>query len=45
VVLGSHPIPQNYYETHQDLGTWESPVWREKIRWTLTDETMRRRYD
>jgi len=45
VVLGTHPIPQNYYETHQKLGTWGSPVWKEKIRWTLTDETRRRDYD
>jgi predicted metal-binding protein len=45
VVLGTHPIPQNYYETHQNLGTWTSPPWGEKIRWTLTDETMRRSYD
>ena len=45
VVLGTHPIPQNYYETHQSLGTWESPVWREKIRWTLADESVRRSYD
>ena len=45
VVLGTHPIPQNYYETHQKLGTWRSPAWGEKIRWTLTDETMRKSYD
>ena len=45
VVLGTHPIPQNYYETHQALGTWESPPWRERVRWTLADETMRRSYD
>ena len=45
VVLGTHPIPQNYYETHQKLGTWRSPVWKEKIRWTLTDEAGRRDYD
>jgi predicted metal-binding protein len=45
VVLGTHPIPQNYYETHQNLGTWASPAWGEKIRWTLTDETVRRSYD
>ena len=45
VVLGTHPIPQHYYETHQALGTWESPAWRERIRWTLTDVTMRRSYD
>jgi predicted metal-binding protein len=45
VVLGTHPIPQNYYETHQKLGTWKSPLWKERIRWTLTDERMRRSYD
>ena len=45
VVLGTHPIPQNYYKTHKSLGTWESPVWREKIRWTLADESVRRSYD
>ncbi len=45
VALGTHPIPQNYYETHHDLGTWASPAWREKIRWVLTDETTRRSYD
>jgi len=45
VVLGTHPIPQNYYQTHRALGTWESPVWRDKIRWTLTDEAMREGYD
>jgi predicted metal-binding protein len=45
VVLGTHPIPQNYYETHQELGTWRSPAWGKKIRSTLTDETMRRSYD
>jgi len=45
VVLGTHPIPQNYYETHQKLGTWRSPVWKEKIRWTLTDDAGRRDYD
>jgi len=45
VVLGTHPIPQNYFETHQKLGTWRSTVWKEKIRWTLTDEQRRRDYD
>jgi predicted metal-binding protein len=45
VVLGTHPVPQNYFETHQELGTWDSPAWRERIRWSLTDEEMRRSYD
>jgi predicted metal-binding protein len=45
VVLGTHPIPQNYYQTHQALGTWDSPAWREKIRWTVSDEATRVSYD
>jgi len=45
VVLGTHPIPQNYLTTHHTLGTWSSPVWRERLRWTLGDESSRRAYD
>jgi len=45
VVLGTHPIPQNYFVTHQSLGTWESPLWQERIQHILTDEAMRQHYD
>ena len=45
VVLGTHPIPQNYYDTHQALGTWASASWQRKIEHVLTDEEMRRAYD
>ena len=45
VVLGTHPIPQNYYATHQELGTWESAEWQDMIRSVVTDEDTRRRYD
>jgi len=45
VVLGTHPIPQSYFATHQTLGTWDSPAWRDKIRWTVSDEATRRNYD
>lgn len=45
VVLGTHPIPQNYYVTHRALGTWASPMWRERIQHVLTDEVIRRSYD
>ena len=27
VVVGTHPIPQNYYLTHHELGTWQSARW------------------
>ncbi len=45
VVLGTHPIPQNYYETHQNLGTWRSDTWQERISAVLPEEEMRRAYD
>jgi predicted metal-binding protein len=44
VVLGTHPIPQGYYETHQHLGTWASPEWQRVIAATLTDEETRLAY-
>jgi predicted metal-binding protein len=45
VVVGTHPIPQKYYLTHQSLGTWASPVWPELIAPTLADEKTRLAYD
>ena len=45
VFLGTHPIPQNYHATHQELGTWASPGWRERIQHVLTDEETRLSYD
>ena len=45
VVVGTHPIPEKYYKTHQELGTWENESWQKLIQPTLTDETMRRKYD
>jgi predicted metal-binding protein len=45
VVIGTHPIPQSYYLTHQQLRTWESSKGQERIRHILTDEETRRAYD
>lgn len=45
VVIGTHPIPQKYYNIHMKLGTWETPEWREMIKPTLTDEKIRLSYD
>lgn len=45
VVLGTHPIPQNYYLTHQQLGTWASEKEQRRIQPTLTDEKIRQLYD
>jgi predicted metal-binding protein len=45
VVLGTHPIPQHYFDTHHALGTWESLEWQDRVQWTLADEGTRRDYD
>ena len=44
VVVGTHPIPQSYYDTHKSLGTWSSPDWKEKTKQILTDKPMRLKY-
>jgi predicted metal-binding protein len=45
VVIGTHPIPENYYLTHQELGTWQSARWQELIEEVLPDPAMRMAYD
>ena len=45
VVVGTHPIPQNYFLTHQGLGTWRSDQQQALIKHVLTDEKMRLAYD
>jgi predicted metal-binding protein len=45
VVIGTHPIPQKYYNLHEKLGTWESPEWKEMIQPTIADEKTRLAYD
>jgi predicted metal-binding protein len=45
VVIGTHPIPENYYLTHQELGTWQSTEWEELISDVLPGQAMRLAYD
>ena len=45
VVIGTHPIPQKYYDMHMTLGTWGSPRWEEISQPTLADEETRLAYD
>jgi predicted metal-binding protein len=45
VVVGTHPIPQNYFLTHRELNTWNTPEWQTLIQPTLADEDTRRAYD
>ena len=45
VIVGTHPIPNKYLNTHNCLGTWESAEWKPLLEATLGDETRRARYD
>ena len=45
VVVGTHPIPEKYYKTHKELGTWDSPKWQELIAPTFPDQATRLKYD
>jgi len=45
VVVGTHPIPQKYVNTHLKLGTWESSAMRGLITATLTNKRIRQSYD
>lgn len=45
VVVGTHPIPQNYFTTHENLKTWNTEEWQELTKPTLKDEELRIKYD
>ena len=45
VVVGTHPIPQKYYDIHTELKTWESPKWQKIIQPTLANEETRLAYN
>lgn len=45
VVLGTHPIPQNYMDKHTKLGTWETDEWQSRIAATTADHAVRLAYD
>lgn len=45
VVIGTHPIPQKYFRTHADLGTWHAAEWQALLEPTLSDESTRLAYD
>ncbi len=45
VIIGTHPIPQKYYITHNKLNTWNTEEWQEIIKPTLADESIRKADD
>jgi hypothetical protein len=45
VVVGTHPIPQKYFRTHMELGTWNAAEWQALLDPTLCDEPTRLAYN
>ncbi len=45
VIVGTHPIPQKYFLTHNNLQTWNNKSFQNFIQPTLADETTRLKYD
>lgn len=45
VELGTHPIPEKYYLTHEKLGSWLDVEWREQLDLLLDDTELRKKYD
>lgn len=45
VIVGTHPIPQKYFITHEKLETWHTNEWHELIKPVLCNEDMRKSYD
>jgi len=45
VIVGTHPIPEKYYLTHQKLNTWNTPESLDLIEAVLTKEKIRMSYN
>ena len=45
VIIGTHPIPQKYYITHNSLKTWNTEEWQEIIKPSLSNKVLREQYD
>lgn len=45
VVLGTHPIPEKYLVNHTKLGTWNSEIWKERVKSTMSTSDLRLAYN
>ena len=45
VVIGTHPIPEKYYDTHSKIGTWKKSEWKDLLKPSLKDRAIRLAYD
>lgn len=44
VVVGTHPIPPSYLETHTELGTYQDPSLEKRLDLIMTDRSTREKY-
>ena len=45
VIVGTHPIPEKYFTTHENLETWQTKEWQELIKPTLGNKDLREKYN
>lgn len=45
VVIGTHPIPENYFKKHNILKTWDTPEKRKQIELILNKKELRKSYN
>lgn len=45
VVVGTHPVPENYFLCHGELGTWAEPAVQAELAPLLADRPLRLAYD
>lgn len=45
VVIGTHPIPEKYYQIHTKLNTWNTAELKEFTKPTLKEKRIRQAYD
>jgi predicted metal-binding protein len=45
VIPGTHPVPQKYYLTHSNMGTWDDAQWESLIQPSLANEQIRLAYN
>lgn len=45
VVIGTHPIPQKYFDMHRRLKTWDTPAWKPLLEPSMSDEKTRIAYN
>jgi len=45
VVFGTHPIPEKYLITHQNLETWKAKSWEEILKPSMSEKKIRLAYN